>query len=88
MGFLFSLIWDSEILKKSKLSLFSVRIVENFSKLWVTEDIFIWKTENLEIYLFMREDISLGSKHLVTARSLFVSSMIKFALSIRLYPLG
>ena len=88
MGVQFSLIQDSEIPRKSKCSLFSVRIVENSLKWWGREDVFKWKNDKLDVYLFKREDISSGSKYLLVAGSLFVSSVAEFSLSIRLWLLG
>ena len=87
-GVLFSLIQDSEIPKKSKLSLLSLRMVENSSKWWGREEIFKWKNYKLEVCLFVRDDVSLGLKDLLTTRSLFVSSVAEFSLSIRLWSLG
>ena len=80
MGVLFSLIWDSETPKLSKLSLLSLRMVENSSKWWGREEIFKWKNCKLEVCLFIREDILLGLKYLLTTRSLFVSSVAEFSL--------
>ena len=68
MGVLFSLIRDSEVLKKGKLSLFSVRIVENSSKWWGRKEIFKWKNDKLKVCLFISVDISLGSKYLLATR--------------------
>ena len=73
MGVLFRLIRDSEVPKKSKTSLFLVRAVGNSSKWWGREEIFKWKNGKLDVWLFAREDISLGSKYLLATRSLFVS---------------
>ena len=46
------------------------------------------KNDKVEVCLFIREDISSGSKYLLTTRSLFVLSMAEFSSSIRLWSLG
>ena len=49
---------------------------------------FQWKNDKLEVYLFIREDVSLDSKYLLAIRLLFVSSMAEFSLSNTLWSLG